>query len=116
MKWNMNEIDGFGTWPEFEKRLDFYIPLDAIFVELNCSNEVQKEEGDLGLGGQPFVWLLAIPIIDSRMNFVNGSPEYEETKELADRLGEYEQEIYGKDLLIQHLQKETGIHGETFEK
>lgn len=42
--------------------------------------------------------------------------QYEQTKELVERLGEYEQEIYEKDLLIQHLQKETGIHGETFEK
>jgi hypothetical protein len=41
---------------------------------------------------------------------------YEQTKELVERLGEYEQEIYEKDRLIQHLQNEIDLHREIVEK
>lgn len=39
-----------------------------------------------------------------------------QTKELVERLGEYEQEIYEKDRLILHLQNEIDSHRETVKK
>jgi hypothetical protein len=42
--------------------------------------------------------------------------EAEQTKELVERLGEYEQEIYEKDRLILHLQNEIDSHMETVKK
>jgi hypothetical protein len=42
--------------------------------------------------------------------------EAEQTKELVERLGEYEQEIYEKDRLILHLQNEIDSHRETVKK
>lgn len=42
--------------------------------------------------------------------------ETEQTKELVEGLGEYEQEIYEKDRLILHLQNEIDSHRETVKK
>jgi hypothetical protein len=34
-----NEIDGRGTWPELEIGMNFYIPVDVIFIQLeDCSD------------------------------------------------------------------------------
>ena len=43
--------------------------------------------------------------------------EDEQSKEVVERFGEYEQEIYEKDRLIQQLQNEIDLHKEeTFQK
>ena len=42
--------------------------------------------------------------------------QYEQTKELVERLGECEQKIYEKDRLILHLQNEIDSHRETVKK
>jgi hypothetical protein len=42
---NQNEIDGPGTWPEFEKETHFYVPVGVIFFEFeDCSNYATEIE------------------------------------------------------------------------
>jgi hypothetical protein len=38
-QYNQNKIDGFGTWPEFEQGMHFYVLMGAILIELeDCSD------------------------------------------------------------------------------
>ena len=38
-QYNQNKIDGLGTWPEFEKEMNFYVPVGVILIELeDCSD------------------------------------------------------------------------------
>jgi len=38
-QFNQNKIDGLGTWPEFEKEMNFYVPVGVILIELeDCSD------------------------------------------------------------------------------
>jgi hypothetical protein len=73
-QYNRNEIDNLGVWPEFEGRMHFYVPMDVVSVEFkNCSNEeMQNDENELGSGEQESVWVLAIPITEPHIKYVNG--------------------------------------------
>jgi hypothetical protein len=44
-QYNKNKTDGFGTWPEFEKGMYFYVPVGVILIELeDCSNYATRIE------------------------------------------------------------------------
>jgi hypothetical protein len=42
-QYNQNKIDGFGTWPEFEKEMNFYAPVGVILIELEDCSEYAIE-------------------------------------------------------------------------
>jgi hypothetical protein len=50
MTYNQNKIDGLRTWSEFEKEMNFYIPVGVILIELeDCSDYASGIAG----GGLP---------------------------------------------------------------
>jgi hypothetical protein len=56
-QYNQNKIDGLRTWPEFEKEMNFYIPVGVILIELeDCSNYATEIESGSTLHNEtPFV-------------------------------------------------------------
>ena len=48
-QYSKNEMDGRVIWPKFEQGLQFYVPIGAIFVELDYSNTKEKHESELAL-------------------------------------------------------------------
>jgi hypothetical protein len=49
-QYNKNKTDGLLIWPKFEQGLQFYIPIGAIFVELEGSPDTkEKHESELAL-------------------------------------------------------------------
>jgi hypothetical protein len=44
-QYNQNKVRGLGTRPEFEREMDFYVPVGVILVELkDCSDDVLGAE------------------------------------------------------------------------
>jgi hypothetical protein len=44
-QFNQNKPDGLGTWPEFEKEMNFYIPVGVILIEFeDCSDYATRIE------------------------------------------------------------------------
>ena len=44
-QYNQNKIDGLGTWPEFEKDMNFYVPVGVILVVLQLEDCSDCETG-----------------------------------------------------------------------
>jgi len=95
----VNTKNGFETIPVLRHETSFFGQKALVScVERNCLPQSETEERNEIL--QP-----------------KGKHERDEkTKELLERLSEYEQEIYEKDRLIQQLQHYLDLHREIVEK
>jgi NAD(P)-dependent dehydrogenase (short-subunit alcohol dehydrogenase family) len=77
-QYNQNKIDGLGTWPEFEKGMQFYVPVGVIFIELeDCSDHATENSlGGIPIGrpGRPeeVAELIAFLVSDRALS-INGS-------------------------------------------
>jgi hypothetical protein len=56
-QYNQNKIGGLRTWPEFEKEMNFYVPVGVILVELEDCSEYATgiESGSLQYDETDFV-------------------------------------------------------------
>jgi|SRR5690242_10088894 hypothetical protein len=86
-----NKINGFEIIPEFPHGMNLDAQMGTTPREESGIKPSFSEGGDEGGGQKRYT-------------------HYERTEELIERLGEYEQEIYEKDGLIQRLQNELDLH------
>ncbi len=73
-QYNKNEIYDLGTWSNFEQVKYFLVPLDIIFVELECSslnNAIEKHDYEISYEQKPFVCVLETPAIETQREDLN---------------------------------------------